>query len=94
MRPIDADAFAEKLSKEQDGSIGCYKLISKVINLIVSTPTIEPRRGWWEICEDDDGMYGVCSECGEDADFNHYGISYNFCPHCGADMRGETDEEA
>lgn len=29
----------------------------------------------------------VCSECGHTGDFN-----MNYCPNCGADMRGEQDE--
>lgn len=47
--------------------------------------------GKWEMCEDDNGVYGVCSVCGEDADFSYYGKAYAFCPNCGADMR--SDEE-
>jgi len=43
--------------------------------------------GEWQMCEDDDGIYGNCSICGCDADFSHYGKAFDFCPNCGADMR-------
>lgn len=55
---------------------------------IANLPSAQ-QKGEWEICKDADGEYGVCSECGQDADFSHYGVAYNFCPNCGADMRGE-----
>ena len=45
-------------------------------------------QGEWQMCEDFDGEYGICSVCGEDADFSHYGTPYNFCPNCGARMKG------
>ena len=66
---------------------------SCVYNLSATQP--ERKRGKW--IEDDDGWDGViwrCSEC--DALFTLVDGTpeeneYYFCPHCGADMRGEQD---
>lgn len=40
----------------------------------------EPKKGKWEVTP----MYIKCSECGE----SFMLIPQNFCPNCGADMRG------
>ena len=60
----------------------------------ISLPSAQPERktGRWIPHEDEDGEhYGdKCSECGE-----WYVMPYgktNFCPNCGANMRGEQDE--
>ena len=42
--------------------------------------------GEWELHKDIDGEYGICSVCGNDADFSHYGKPYAYCPNCGARM--------
>ena len=34
-------------------------------------------------------MYGICSECGFEQSISD---KLNFCPNCGADMRGEPDD--
>lgn len=34
-------------------------------------------------------MYGVCSECGFEQSISN---KLNYCPNCGADMEGNTDE--
>ena len=49
------------------------------------------RVGEWELCKDIDGKYGICSVCGNDADFSHYGKPYTYCPNCGAKMKGGTE---
>ena len=49
-------------------------------------------QGEWEMQEDADGLYGVCSVCGQDADFSHYYKAYKYCPNCGARMKGADDE--
>ena len=59
----------------------CYE-----VQNLKALPSAEPKRGEWEMCEDTDGEYGVCSVCGNDADFSHYGKPYRYCPNCGAYM--------
>jgi len=63
-------------------------------------PPAEPKRGRWIYCEDTtaDCVDGYrCDQCGFFVpwDYKHKGIDfiqdYNFCPNCGADMRGEQD---
>ena len=65
-------------------------------NAIILLPSAEPERktGRWIEMVDADPMTGepyvcgvYCSECGE-----RIGCESNFCPNCGADMRGEQDE--
>ena len=48
-------------------------------------PTIEPKRGEWIDRSDGiEGAWNYCSVCGEQAiDL------YDFCPNCGARMKGE-----
>jgi len=60
--------------------------------LIEALPSADRPQGEWEMQEDIDGLYGICSVCGQDADFSHYYKAYNFCPHCGARMKGADDE--
>lgn len=93
MRLIDADAIDEvmlDLNFNRDFGItrGEYKLIDSVLS---EFPTIEERKkGRW--------IAGQCSICG--CDIPAYIIDWkwqkdmdaNFCPNCGADMRGERDE--
>ena len=64
---------------------------------IEGAPTIEPKRGKWIDLNDKWGFEGTfkCSACGElwsliDGTPQDNGM--NFCPNCGADMRGKDDE--
>ena len=67
-------------------------------------PQPERKKGKWIKMSDADGIYWACSECGEDIPrVPHYNPQFdlfprlesiektNFCPNCGADMRGEQD---
>ena len=50
-------------------------------------PSVEPKRGKWEITNlGAVGAFDSCSECKRVV--KHKAPFYNFCPNCGADMRG------
>ena len=70
----------------------CRPICDMPINVIEAlhrVPSVSAERvGEWELCKDIDGGYGVCSVCGTDADFSHYGKPYDYCPSCGAKMKG------
>lgn len=53
------------------------------------TKILERKTGKWNLCTDEkhDVDYYVCSNCGYEP-YRKMDIS-NFCPNCGADMRGE-----
>ena len=58
-----------------------------LVDLIDSLPSVQPsRKGHWLHKEitDDYRVTGQCSEC------KARKIIDNFCPNCGADMRGDT----
>ena len=60
--------------------------MSEIVRTVNELPTIEERKtGNWG----DDGDY-VCSVCGFECDDPYYLGSADYCPNCGAKMKGET----
>lgn len=76
MRPIDADEILKHIPPEEM----CSRF------LVANAPTIELERKkgkWIDKSGGIEGAWNYCSVCGEQAiDL------YDFCPNCGADMRG------
>ena len=83
-----ADIVNSVYSAFWEGLIIAYSLVQEI-------PSAEPERKKGEWIEQDDGWDGIyyeCSECREAftlMDGTPTDNLYNFCPHCGADMRGE-----
>ena len=61
----------------------------KVIEHLEQMPSVQPKRGRWKTVVCDGVELIACSECGYTGAF----WSYNYCPNCGADMRGRSDDE-
>ena len=92
MRLIDADAL-EPDAEYDDGEFWAVS-----ISQIENAPTIKPERKkgkWVTHKEPHKNMcyYIKCSKCGKEAIWTNGFSLYppNFCPNCGADMRGEAD---
>ena len=62
------------------------KALSDVVRLSVERKRGKWTRGW-EHRNGFDYAYETCSECGYKVDV----CGYNYCPECGADMRGDSD---
>ena len=74
------DAYAVKVEK---ASLEHYR---EVLESLQSAHP-ERRKGKW--------IEGKCNRCGERAPYWSMASTYyksNFCPHCGADMRGKRDD--
>ena len=104
MRLIDEDALKRKMQKVATEAWK-MKLEAKVettlnqfLDYVEQSPTIEPKCGEWMKTSDDwiDGTCGTryypihCSVCS----YSTYDDSAtNFCPNCGARMKGVDDED-
>lgn len=99
MRLIDADALEKELC-DTCGSCDIEKshINCQVIEIIKDMPTIESKpvicAEWEDISHITFEPTMRCSECWVDFPIpvkdNGECVYPNYCPHCGADMRGET----
>ena len=99
MRLIDADLLTERLNN----AIECGRRVDMptleleaVLVNVQNAPSIdiEPKRGEWIAKTENYHSHWVCSECGGWAllEYNEQMCLSNFCPNCGADMRGKDDD--
>ena len=81
MRLIDADALRKKIRENLDDLD-----IGSIFGLLDLAPTVEERpHGEW--IADHENYLCYCSIC-EDK----HTYPFNFCPNCGADMRGDDHD--
>ena len=68
----------------------------EIIHAIPAADVVEVVRGKWELDSDPGEPWRyVCNICGEKTKDTVMGKPRaSFCPNCGADMRGVTDEES
>ena len=66
------------------------EVAKKALSEVPTSKAVPVRKGRWN----QDEWSCNCSECGKEAPFWEMSGYYksNFCPNCGADMRGEDDD--
>lgn len=101
MRMIDGDALKDRLQAlsyddwNQGVSTTWANAYAECADMVGDMPTIEPERkkGKWikhSIGHEHTPWGFDCSECGEWLVVGEEIVKkYNYCPNCGADMRGE-----
>ena len=107
MRPINADALEKTLGEWEwirnywteaftGGDAGSeFADMIEHAETIDAVPSAQPERkkGKWHQRFYPKVEMMVCSECGNEFSYDaETGVrDYNFCPNCGADMRGEAE---
>ena len=90
-----AEVGTDCISREQaiDALYSVDEYNSRSVKAIKQLPPIQPKRGKW-IKTARWGRVYYCDQCRNYLDFDGVNAgrgSTNFCPNCGADMRGEKD---
>ena len=97
-RPIDAEWVIKRLQAKNPSNDYMKVMLDECIAEIQAAPLIEPERKkgkWMHISVDRGCDETICSVCRQKEPYKFAAedaLIYNFCPHCGADMRGMEDE--
>lgn len=89
MRLIDAEALKEEMKIAHAKAIDYETVVDMYEKLVDNAPTVEAERpqGEWLKSDIPESILSKCSLCG----FNCGAYTHNFCPNCGADMRGANN---
>ena len=92
---IDRQAVLDELDEDIEEFVECDYALKTAKKYIKKIPPADVRpvvRGWW-IPKNADGSWRVdtCSACKKNTHYVRYAPAYDYCPNCGADMRGEYD---
>lgn len=86
---IEADALMRELEREVDLADD-WKTAHEISNVVKYFPTADVRpnvHGEWKYTTHYGERYRVCTNCNTERK-DDLSTGWNFCPNCGADMRG------
>ena len=78
--------MSDNISRQAVLALLKHDVWNDVIEAIKALPSTD-RKGEWKEDETGNGFW-ICSSCGF---VSGAWLLYKYCPHCGADMRGEDD---
>lgn len=90
MRLIDADALNPKFVH---GRWDDRYVSEKEVQDAPTVDAVERKKGNWVGIDDEPCETFECDRCGFVLEDWIQGAFYNFCPNCGADMRGEANKD-
>ena len=93
-KPVCEDAISREDAIEavrlETGKLG-RELLGRgdILDIISALPPVEPERprGEWITKSTGGEMFDCCSACG----YVEWDVPKNYCPNCGADMRGDKE---
>ena len=86
-RLIDANRLLEELRKHRKPG---YGYATMEVGLAPTVDAVEVVHGQWELYPS--SMYRRCSVCKMEYDRPKFNVRANYCPNCGADMRGHYED--
>ena len=87
---INREDAVKAINKALDRETLLYGLVRKIaVDAIRSIPSADRPQGEWIEQEDDYHHYWECSKCGMGVGLDDI---RNYCPNCGARMKGADDE--
>lgn len=73
----------------------CYSSLREAVDVAINALSAQPRKGKWYYSTDTfEYTYALCSVCKWDSGelLEYAENQFKYCPHCGADMRGDRNE--
>ena len=93
-RLIDADEYEKRIKPYDTEDVMDKALYNFAHEKLITTSTAQKISKW--INQDEGSFYPIsCSNCHKEPLLDTYGnyVFSNYCPHCGADMRGDQNAD-
>lgn len=87
----DAIKALKEIDLYKNNMIGKLGVLKSML-VLLDMPSAQPRKGKWIVTNKfEDCYYAKCNECKVTQVFYHNKALTNYCPNCGADMRGKQN---